>query len=70
MGECAQEQGGFAGFGDGGAGAEDVVILALDGAEDFEAAAGEEVEVEGQLAVDLPMRGRPALNMARAEPTS
>ena len=34
------------------AGAEDVEILTFDGAEDFEAAAREEVEIEGEFAID------------------
>src|ERR1700761_9598832 len=51
-GESSNEQRGFAGFGDSGAAREYVVVLLLDGAENIQAAPGEEVAVDGKFAVD------------------
>ncbi len=48
-------------FGNGWAGAEHIIILALDGVEDFETAAAEEIEIEGEIAIDHVDERQPLL---------
>ena len=64
-GDGAKCEGQLGAFGDSRAGAEDVVVAALDGAENFEAAAAEEIEIERQVAVDAADE-RQALDEQRA----
>src|SRR5580704_3852111 len=49
------------GFGDRRPREEHVVIAALDGAQNLEAAAAEEIEIQGQVALDPPDQGQAVL---------
>ena len=60
-GEGANRERKLGQFGDCGACAEHVVVAALDGAQDFHAAAAEEIEVESEVTVDFANEGQALL---------